>query len=65
MKFIVFFLDLAKGIGCYLVGKINFLLLEISLVFWPLGMLPLREMDGNGRKKLRSVLNQVHNYLGP
>lgn len=45
MKFIVVFLDLAKGIGSYPAGKIKFSPLEISLMFWPLGA-SASERDG-------------------
>ena len=66
MQFVVVVLALAKGIGCYPVRKMKILPLEISLIFWPLGTLPLRGMDGYGRPEtLHSVLNQVHSYLGP
>lgn len=59
MKFIVVFLDLAKGIGSYPAGKIKFSPLEISLMFWPLGVLPLRGMDGYGSQRLYSVSDQI------
>lgn len=65
VKFIVVFLDLTKAIGFYPVGKIKLLPLEISLIFLPLGTLPVREMDGYGNQRLHSVLNEVHSYLGP